>query len=178
MIRPHVEAGRRVVYLTAGDPLVFERADRVAEALADSGFAIEIVPGLTAALAGAAYAGISLTGHGVAGAVCLATGGDHHGPRMPPPILATMASSGTLVLYVAEEYLKRLCEELRTCGMGGQTPATVVEDATESSQRVVSGTLDTLAAEAIRAEVKSPALVFIGAHAAPRAQLAWFERRH
>jgi len=177
MIRPHVEAGRRVVYLTAGDPLVFERADSVAEALADVGFAIEIVPGLTAALAAAAYAGIPLTGHGVAGALCLAAGEHHHGPRIPPRSLATMASSGTLVLYIAEENLERLCEELRTCGLSGQTPATIVEDATESSQRVVSGTLDTLVAEAIRAAVKSPALVFIGAHAAPRARLAWFEHR-
>jgi uroporphyrinogen III methyltransferase/synthase len=175
MIRPHVEAGRRVVYLTAGDPFVFERADSVAEALADVGFAIEIVPGLTAALAAAAYAGIPLARHGSSGAICLATPGNHHGSRIPPPILATMASSGALVLYIAEEHLKRLCEELRTCGLSGQTPATIVEDATESSQRVVSGTLDSLVAEAIRAGVKSPALVFIGANVAPRAGLAWFE---
>ncbi len=178
MIRPHVEASRRVVYLTAGDPFVFERADSVAEALASTGFAIEIVPGLTAALGAAAYAGIPLTGHGVAGALCLAAGEHHHGSRIPPPSLATMASSGTLVVYIAEEHLRRLCEELRTCGLSGQTPATIVEDATESGQRVVRGTLDTLAAEATRAAVKSPALVFIGAHAAPRARLDWFEHRH
>ncbi|MBU0639733.1 MAG: hypothetical protein KKB50_12775 [Planctomycetes bacterium] len=177
MIRPHVEAGRRVAYLTAGDPFVFERADSVAEALVHAGFAIEIVPGLTAALAAAAYAGIPLTGHGLSGSLCLAPGGNHHGARIPPPTLATMASSGTLVLYIAEEHLERLCEELRTCGLSGQTPATIVEDATESSQRVVSGTLDTLVAEATRAAVKSPALVFIGAHVAPRAGLAWFEQR-
>jgi len=78
MIRPHVEAGRRVVYLTTGDPMVFERADAVADALAAAGFAIEIVPGLTAALSAAAYAGIPLTGHGAARALCLATGGHHH----------------------------------------------------------------------------------------------------
>ena len=156
---------------------VFERADSVAEALAGVGFAIEIVPGITAALAAAAYAGIPLTGHGVAGALCLATGEQHHGPNIPAPSLATMASGGALVLYIAEEHLKRLCEELRTCGLSGQTPATIIEDATESSQRVVSGTLDTLVAEAIRARVKSPALVFIGAHAAPRAGLGWFEQR-
>jgi siroheme synthase len=177
MIRPHAEAGRRVVYLTAGDPLVFERADSVAEALADVGFAIEIVPGLTAALAAAAYAGVPLTGHGVSGALCLAAGGNHHGARIPPPTLATMVSSGTLVLYIAEEHLKQLCEELRDCGLNGQTPATIIEDATESSQRVVSGTLDTLATEAIRAGVQSPALVFIGPHVVPRAGLAWFEQR-
>ena len=174
MIRPHVEAGRRVVYLTAGDPLVFERADSVAEALADVGFAIEIVPGLTAALAAAAYAGIPLTGHGAARALCLATGEHHHRPKIPSRSLATMASSGTLVVYIAEENLKQLCEELRTCGLSGQTPATIIEDATEPSQRVVSGTLDTLVAEAIRVGVKSPALVFIGAHVVPRAGLAWF----
>jgi siroheme synthase len=178
MIRPHVEAGRRVVYLTAGDPYVFERADSVAEALAEAGFAIEIVPGLTAAAAAAAYAGIPLTGHGVAGALCLAAGCSHHGSGIPPLSLATMARSGTLALYIAEEHLEQLCEELRACGLSGQTPATIVEDATESSQRVVSGTLDTLAAEAIRCAVKSPALVFIGAHAAPKAWLNWFQNRH
>jgi len=174
-IRPHVEAGRKVVYLTAGDPFVFERADSVAEALADTGFVIEIVPGLTAALAAAAYAGIPLTGHGVAGALCLAAGDSRRGSRIPPTSLATMAGSGTLVVYIAEEQVKHLCEELRTCGLSGQTPATIVENATESSQRVVSGTLDTLPAAATRAAVKSPAMVFIGAHAARRARLNWFE---
>ncbi|MFH1747433.1 MAG: SAM-dependent methyltransferase [Planctomycetota bacterium] len=178
MIRPHVEAGRRVVYLTAGDPFVFERADSVAEALGESGFAIEVVPGLTAALAAGAYAGIPLTGHGAAGALCLATVGNHHGAKIPPASLATMASSGTLVLYIAEEQLEQLCAELRTCGLRGQTPATIVEDATESGQHVVSGTLDTLAAEANLAGIKSPALVFIGATAAPRARLAWFKQPH
>ena len=178
MIRPHVEAGRRVVYLTAGDPFVFERADSVAEALAEAGLAIEIVPGLTAALAAAAYAGIPLTGHGVAGALCLATGEQHHGPKIPPSSLATMASSGTLAMYIAEEHLKQLCEELQTCGLSGQMPGTIVENATERGQRVVSGTLNTLAAKAVRARVTSPALVFIGAQVVPRAGLTWFEQRH
>ena len=113
MIRPHVEAGRRVVYLTTGNPMVFERADSVAEALTHVGIAIEIVPGLTSALAAAAYAGIALTGHGLSSAVCLATGCDHHGSGIPPQILATMASSGTLALYIAEEHLERICEELK-----------------------------------------------------------------
>ncbi|HNQ24872.1 MAG TPA: SAM-dependent methyltransferase [Phycisphaerae bacterium] len=174
MIRPHVEAGRRVVYLVAGDPFVFERADAVAEALAAGGLAVEIVPGLTAAVAAAAYAGIPLTSQGVAGALCLAAGCDYHGSRLPSPILATMARSGILVLYVAEEHLDQLCAELRACGLAGQTPATLVADATEPSQRVVSATLDTIGAEVTRAGVKPPALVFIGAHAAPRPGWAWF----
>jgi uroporphyrinogen III methyltransferase/synthase len=177
MIRPHVEAGRRVVYLTAGHPFVFERADTVAEALASAGFDIEVVPGLTAALAAAPYAGIRITGHGGAGALCLAPGGDHHGSGIPPPSLAMMARSGLVALYIAEEHLERLCEELRTCGLSGQTPATIVEDATDPGQRVVSGSLDTLATEATQAAVRSPALVFIGTHAAPRTRLQWFRQR-
>lgn len=176
MIRPHVEAGRRIVYLTAGDPLVFERADSVAEALVEAGFAIEIVPGLTSALAAAAYTGIPLTGHGVAGALCLAAGANHHGSRIPAASLATMAGSGTLVLYIAEEHLQRVSEDLQACGLSGQTPATIVEDATEASQHVIEGSVDTLAAEASRTRIKSPALVFIGANAAPRVRLNWFKR--
>jgi siroheme synthase len=177
MIRPHLEAGRSVVYLCAGDPWVFERANSVARAIVNAGFAIEIVPGITAATAGAAYAGIPLSGHGLASALCLAAGSDHPGYDTPPAMLATMVSAGTLVLYVAEERVEQLCAELQTCGLSGQTPATIVEDATETTQRVVSATLDTLPAEATRAAVKSPALIFIGGHAAPRADLHWFGRR-
>ena len=176
-IRPHVERGRRVVYLTAGDPLVFERADSVAEALAAAGIRIEIVPGITAAHAAAAYAGIPLAGHGAARAVCLSTAGGHHGPAVPSANLAAMAQSGTLVLYVAEEHLERLCGELREHGLSGDTPATIVENATESDQRTVSATLGTLTAEAVRVGVKSPALVFIGEHAEPKPRLAWFRPR-
>jgi siroheme synthase len=174
LIRPHVEAGRRVVYLTAGDPMVFERADSVAEALAARGFLIEIVPGITAAHAAAAYAGIPLLGHGAAGALCLATVGSHHGAGTSPADLAAMARTGTLVLYIAEKHLERLCEELREHGLSGSTPAAIVEHATEPDQRVVRATLGTLAAEAVRIGVKSPALVFLGAHAVPHARLAWF----
>jgi siroheme synthase len=175
MIRPHVQAGRRVVYLVCGDPLVFERAEAVADALAGAGIAIEIVPGLTSALAGAAYAGIPLTGYGRGGAVCLTCASDHHGAKLLPPALATTAHSGTLVMYLAEECFEQVADDLRACGVGGQTPATIVEDATRSGQRVVAATLDTLAAEASRAAVGSPAVVFIGAHAAPSDRLNWFD---
>lgn len=178
MIHPHVEAGRRVVYLTAGDPLIFERADAVAEALVDAGFAIEIVPGLTAGQAAGAYAGIALTGHGVAKALSLAVGGHYPGYSAPPDALASLASAGTLVVYVAEQHLEQLCDELQACGMTGDAPAAIVESATEPHQRVVSGPLATLATQAMQAGVESPAVVFVGAHAVPRAGLAWFKPRH
>jgi siroheme synthase len=155
--------------------MLFERADSVAEALADAGIAIEIVPGLTAALAAPAYTGIPLTRCGLSSAVCLTAPGNHHGSRIPPAALAAMAECGTLVLYIAEEHIDRFCEELQSSGLSGQTPAAIVEDATGAGQRVVRGTLDTLAAEAIQAKVESPALVFIGAHAVPRPGLTWFE---
>ena len=74
--------------------------------------------------------------------------------------------------------IEQLCEELQTCGLSGDTPAAIVENATEPHQRVISGTLATLAAQVMRAGVKSPAVVFIGAHVAPRPGLAWFEPRH
>jgi siroheme synthase len=172
-----VAEARRVVYLTAGDPFVFERADSVAEALAEAGIAIEIVPGITSALAAAPYAGISLSGEGLASAVCLAAGGSHHGPAIPPSDLTAMARTGTLVLYIAEEHLERTCGELRAHGLSDDTPATIVEEATEPGQRVVAGTLATLAAEARRAGIRSPALVFVGAHATPRPALGWRDRR-
>jgi siroheme synthase len=61
--------------------------------------------------------------------------------------------------------------------MSGGTPAAIVENATEPDQRVIRGTLEILAAQATRGGVKSPAVVFVGAHAVPRARLAWFEQR-
>lgn len=174
MIRPHVEADCRVAYLTNGDPLVFERAEFVAEALADMGVAIEIVPGLTAGLTGAAYAGISLTGYG-SGVLCFAAGESHSGSRIPTPELATILCKGTLVLYVAEEHMQRLCQELRDCGTSGRTPVTVVENATAHNQHVIRGTLDMFCTPAERRIVGSPSLVYIGSHALPRVRLNWFK---
>ena len=177
MICSHVEADRRVVYLTSGNPFVFERADVVAEALSGLGIAFEVIPGPTAALAAAAYAGIPLTAGWGADPVCLAVGESEHGPRIAASDLAALARSGTLAVYVGEEHLERLCGELLTSGLGGDTPATIVEEATRPSQRIISGTLDTIAARAAEAGVSPPAVVFFGAHAAAQPKLRWFDRR-
>jgi uroporphyrinogen III methyltransferase/synthase len=177
MIRSHVEAHRRVVYLTSGNPFVFERADVVAEALSSLGIAFEVIPGPTAALAAATYAGIPLTAGWGADPVCLAVGASEHGPRIAAPDLAAFARSGTLAVYVGEEHLEPLCGELVTSGLDGNTPATIVEEATRSSQRVISATLDTIAVRAAEAGVGPPAVVFVGNHAAARPELRWFDRR-
>ncbi|HUU85155.1 MAG TPA: uroporphyrinogen-III synthase [Phycisphaerae bacterium] len=176
-IRPHVEAGRRVVYLTGGNPFVFERADQVARALSGLGVAFEVVPGLTAALAAAAYAGVPLSAHGTTDAVSLAPGASDDEPDAVPPGLPPLARGGTLAVYVGERNLNRICDALRTGGLEGTTPAAIVEDATRTGQRVLSGTLDTIAAQAADAGVTSPALFFFGPRATVRPELNWFERR-
>ncbi|MCU1280491.1 MAG: hemD [bacterium] len=163
-------AGKRVVRLKAGDPLVFGRGGEEAEELRRAGISFEIVPGVTSALGAAAYAGIPLTHRGVASAVTLTTG--HDGLVGPLP-------DGTLVLYMAGKRLAANLQRIVDGGRAATTPAAYVAAATTGAQRVVTGTLGDLAALVAAAAVDddAPALVFVGEVVALRERVSWIERR-
>jgi uroporphyrinogen III methyltransferase / synthase len=144
-------AGKMVVRLKTGDPFVFGRGGEELEELAEEGIPAEVVPGISAALGAAAATGIPLTHRGVAAAVTLATG--HDGARLATP--------GTLVLYMAAHNLERCMRELALAGRPEATPAAYVEAATTPRQRVVIGTIATLAAS-IGDPGDAPGLVIVG----------------
>src|SRR5260370_733809 len=124
-------AGKIVVRLKGGDPLVFGRGTEEADALRETGIPYEIVPGVTAAIGAAAYAEIPLTHRACASAVALITG--HENPTQPESALdwAKLARfPGTLVIYMAMARLELIVKVLLEHGKPPDTPVAVVQNAT------------------------------------------------
>ena len=175
----HARAGRRVVRLKGGDPLVFGRGAEEALSLGAAGVPFEIVPGVTAGVGVTAYAGIPITHRAGASAVAFVTGhGDPesdagHG-RLDWPALARFP--GTLVVYMGVTHLAAICRTLLRLGKPGDTPAAVIESGTLASQHIEVGNLATIAEAASRVGVQPPALLVVGSVVALRKELLWFER--
>jgi uroporphyrinogen III methyltransferase/synthase len=171
-------AGRTVVRLKGGDPFVFGRGGEEAEALRAAGIPFEVVPGVTAGIAAPAYAGIPVTHRDSASAVAFVTG--HEDPSKPSSALdweALAAFPGTLVVYMGVRQLEAIAAQLVAAGRDRSQPAAVIERGTFSDQRVVDGTLGTIASLARSASVSAPAIAVFGPVAALREDLQWFETR-
>jgi uroporphyrinogen III methyltransferase / synthase len=167
-------AGRRVVRLKGGDPFVFGRGGEEALALRAAEIPFEVVPGITAGVAAAAYAGIPVTHRGVASAVALITG--HEDPDKPESAIdwrALAAFPGTLVFYMGVRQLPQIASALIDAGRPPDEPAVVVERGTLPNQRAVPGTLATIAERAQAEGVHPPSITVVGASAGLAAQLAW-----
>jgi uroporphyrinogen III methyltransferase/synthase len=170
-------AGRCVVRLKGGDPSVFGRGGEEAEALRQAGIRFEIVPGVTAALGAAAYAGIPLTHRHHASAVAFITG--HECPGKPDSALdwpSLARFPGTLVFYMAVSHLADVVSALLTHGKAAETPAALVQNATLGCQRTVTAPLGELAAAGRAAGIEAPALAIIGPVVKLRESAEWFER--
>ena len=194
-------SGRPVLRLKGGDPFIFGRGGEEAQALAKAGVPFEVIPGVSAAQGAAASAGIPLTHRDHACTLVFAAG-HLRAPRARPAGPAPRGGSScpaepdqlerdegdartldldwdllarprqTTVIYMGVATLPIICEQLIRHGLPPDTPAAVVERATCPDQRTVDGTLETLPALARVHEVKSPALIVIGAVAALHAVLA------
>jgi uroporphyrinogen III methyltransferase/synthase len=174
----HGQAGRLVVRLKGGDPFVFGRGGEEAEALRQVGIDYEVVPGVTAGIAGPAYAGIPVTHRDLASSVAFVTG--HEDPAKPQSALDWSALAlfpGTLVVYMGVRQLPLITKRLIEGGRSPAEPAALVQRGTWPGQRAVVGTLATLAELAERERIRAPTVAVFGAVAALRDQLAWFERR-
>jgi uroporphyrinogen III methyltransferase / synthase len=168
-------AGLMVVRLKCGDPMIFGRGAEEADDLAAAGIPFEIVPGVSAALGAAAYAGIPLTDRRCASSVTFTTGHDGragadagHG-----------AGNGTVVLYMGAANLADNLARLTAGGREPGTPAAYVERATERAQRVIVGTLADLAQRVAAAQPgpDGPAVVIVGEVVRLRPRTGWRERR-
>ena len=138
-----------VVRLKGGDPFIFGRGGEEAEALVEAGLPFEVVPGVTAAMAVPAYAGIPLTHRGLAGAVAFATGheaDDKAGGAVDWEALARGAD--TLVLFMGVSHLAEVHGAAWSRpGVRPTTPVAVIERGTTPRQRTVVGTLADIARE-------------------------------
>ena len=164
-------AGKRVVRLKGGDPLVFGRGGEEAEALAAARVRYEIVPGITAALACAADAGIPLTHRETSRSVTLATGHTKDG-TLELDFAALARPGATLAIYMGIRTLPLLLDGLRRHGFDPATPAALVERGGTPTCRTLFGSLPDLLAQAPAWSTGGPALVLIGAVVARRAERA------
>lgn len=134
--------GRRVVRLKGGDPMIFGRTAEEIEALATAGIAFEIVPGVTAASAAGAAAGIPLTQRGVASAAVIVAGhacADRDGVKVDWRALAALRA--TICIYMGTRRFSEIAPELIAGGLAETTPVAVVAGATLDSQSLRVGTL-------------------------------------
>ncbi len=169
----HARAGRRVVRLKGGDPFVFGRGGEELEFLKAHGIAFEVVPGVTAALACAAYAGVPLTHRDHAQSVRFVTA--HCKDSLDTLDWRALAQEKqTLAVYMGVAGLDALRQRLLAHGRRGDTPFALVENGSRPEQRVVAGTLAQLPELAAQHAVVSPALLILGEVAALAHTLHWF----
>lgn len=172
MVR-HAREGAMVVRLKGGDPFVFGRGGEELQALRAAGIAYEVVPGITAAVACAAYAGIPLTHRDHAQSVRLVTAHcERSADRLDWAGLAQ--DRQTLAFYMGVAGLERIRDRLIAHGRDASTPFAIIENGTRPNQRVVTGTLASLPETAQRFAVQTPALLILGEVAALARELHWF----
>jgi uroporphyrin-III C-methyltransferase len=153
--------GRRVVRLKGGDPFVFGRGGEELQDLVGAGVAVEVVPGITAALAAAAGTGIPLT-HREHAQSCVFVTGHRKDGSLDLDWQALARPGQTLVIYMGIAGLAHIAAELQRHGLPAATPVALVRNASRPDQQTVVGRLDDIADCALRADVRPPALIVIG----------------
>ncbi|MBQ1040566.1 uroporphyrinogen-III C-methyltransferase [Micromonospora sp. C81] len=156
-------AGAFVVRLKGGDPYVFGRGGEELLACAEAGVPVTVVPGVTSSIAAPAAAGIPVTHRGVAHEFTVVSG--HLAPDSPASLVrwdALAGLRGTLVILMGLKNLAAITATLIAHGRSPQTPAAVVQEATTGAQRVLRSTLDAVAADALAADLRPPAVVVVG----------------
>lgn len=167
------QSGKRVVRLKGGDPFVFGRGGEEAEYLSAHGVRFEIVPGISAALGCAAYAGVPLTHRDHAQALEFVTA---HGAEDSGSLdwQALAAANKTAVFFMAVNKAADLKRNLIAAGRVASTPVAIVENGTLPEQRVIRATLGQLADAVRQYRVQSPALVIVGEVVNVSERISWF----
>ncbi len=158
----YARSGRTVARLKGGDPFVFGRGGEEALALALAGIPFEVVPGVSAAIAAPAAAGIPVTHRDYASSVTIVTGHQTQGDRAALDWKALAQLGGTIVVLMGVQSLGSFTAQLREAGLPPDLPAAVIQEGTTSRQRVVIGTLTNIAERALAANLTAPATTVIG----------------
>lgn len=166
--------GKRVCRLKGGDPFVFGRGGEEIETLAAEGINFQVVPGITAALGTAAYAGIPLTHRDYSQAVTFVTGHMKSGSMdLNWPALAQ--ANQTVVFYMGLKGLPVICEQLVAHGLSAETPIALVQQATTPRQKSYTGTLATMPELISGKEIQPPTLIIVGEVVRLHDKLKWFQ---
>ncbi len=178
LIVDRTRKGQTVVRLKGGDPMIFGRGGEEAAELAEAGVAFEIVPGISSAIGGPAYAGIPVTHRDHCSQLTLFTG--HEDPTKGGSSIdyAQIAKApGTKVFLMGVARLREITGALIDGGAAPGTPIALVRWATTGRQRTIEGTLADIADVAEKQDFKSPAVAVIGEVVKERARINWFESR-
>ncbi len=171
-------AGKCVVRLKGGDPLLFARGAEELQALHEANIPFEIVPGVPSALAASAYAGIPLTHRDLSSSVTFITGSDREGKEWSPESWLKLATAtDTICIFMGMRRIEDIMRAIVQGGRSAETPAAVVQWAARAEQRVVSGTVTTIAALARAENISNPAVIVVGEVVPLRAELRWFDNR-
>jgi len=169
----HANQGKRVVRLKGGDPFIFGRGGEELQALAKAQINFSVVPGITAALGVAAYAGIPLTHRDYAHSVTFVTG--HAQDNGKEPDWRALAMPGvTAVFYMGLARLDHIVGKLLEHGAASTRPAGIIAQGTTAEQRVITATLATIRETSAGANLESPALLVVGEVVALHSTLSWF----
>lgn len=178
LILAKAREGKTVVRLKGGDPLIFGRGGEEALACADAGLDFEIVPGVSAVLGAAGFAGIPLTHRGISSSVAFVTA---HGALcgQSPDLRWTNVAKDidTLVIFMGSAWLDQISNALIESGLPVSKPVAVVSNATRESQTMVLGTLDNIARLVANACLETPMLIIVGEVARLSDSLNWFKRQ-
>ena len=169
--------GKVVVRLKGGDPFVFGRGGEEALALAEHDITFEVVPGITSAIAAAAYAGIPVTHRRVSSLFTVVSGSeDPSKPESTVPWEVLARTGGTLVVLMGWAAMQSILETLAKEGMPGRTPVALIQWGTWTKQRTVTGCLEDIVARGQEAGLEPPVVAVIGPVVALRERLRWFDR--
>jgi uroporphyrinogen III methyltransferase/synthase len=173
------QAGKTVVRLKSGDPMVFGRASGELDCLSEAGIAFEIVPGVTAALAAASYAGVPITDRDRASAVAFVTGQERSDkPHMQIDYEALARFPGTLVIYMGITTAGDWTSRLMQAGMPADRPVALIRRCSWPNQQVVTCRLDQVADRVTPyAKFPPPAVAIVGDVARDVPKWSWFQQR-
>lgn len=172
------QAGKTVVRLKGGDPMIFGRGGEEAAELAAAGVPFEIVPGISSTIAGPAYAGIPVTHRDHNTQLTIFTGHEDPTKGYSSIDYAQLAKApGTKVFVMGVGRLREITTSLIDHGADPHTPFALTQWATTGGQRTATGTLATIADVAERERIGSPAVAVIGSVVNERERINWFENR-
>lgn len=154
-------AGRRVVRLKSGDPLIYGRAGEEIAALRAANVSFDIVPGITAAFAAAAETEIPLTLRDSSSALVFVTGQDADGETLPDWASVALAGA-TVAVYMGRSVAAKVAARLIEASLAASTPVAVIENASRPDRLAYAGRLDELASIAERPELTGPVLIIVG----------------
>jgi uroporphyrin-III C-methyltransferase len=177
LLEEKAQPGLVVVRLKGGDPYIFGRGGEEAQHLEQAGIPFEVVPGITAGFAAAAYAGIPVTHRDCTTSVSLITGHAKPGNNGQSEInwKALASGNGTLVFYMGLGNIATICQELISNGRAACTPVAIISCATTEQQQTFTTTLGEAPQQAEQNKIPTPSVIVVGEVVALRDQLRWFD---